>query len=99
MIGHMAMIHACTIHDGSLIGMTACVLDDAVIESGAMVAAGALISPKKIVRSGEVWAGRPAKYWRAMSEADLHYFHSGVEHYCELGQEYRALQSPRGPQP
>jgi carbonic anhydrase/acetyltransferase-like protein (isoleucine patch superfamily) len=71
-----------------MIGMTACVLDDAVVESGAMVAAGALISPRKIVKSGEVWAGRPAKYWRPMSGTDLHYFHSGVEHYCELAREY-----------
>jgi len=99
MIGHMAMIHACTIHDGAMIGMTACVLDDAVVESGAMVAAGALISPKKVVKSGEVWAGRPAKYWRPMSETDLHYFHSGVEHYCELGQEHKSGQVQTAPAP
>jgi carbonic anhydrase/acetyltransferase-like protein (isoleucine patch superfamily) len=89
MIGHMAMIHACTIESGAMIGMTACIMDDAVVETGAMVAAGAFISPNKIVKSGEVWAGRPAKFWRPMSEQDRYYFHSGVEHYCELGEEYR----------
>jgi carbonic anhydrase/acetyltransferase-like protein (isoleucine patch superfamily) len=89
MIGHMAMIHACTIQSGAMIGMTACVMDDAVVETGAMVAAGALISPNKIVKSGEVWAGRPAKFWRMMSDQDRHYFHSGIEHYYELGREYR----------
>jgi len=89
MIGHMAMIHACTIKDGAMIGMTACIMDDAVVETGAMVAAGAFVSPKKIVGPGEVWAGRPAKFWRMMNEQDLHYFHSGVEHYYELGREYR----------
>jgi len=89
MIGHMAMIHACTIHSGAMIGMTACIMDDAVVETGAMVAAGAFISPKKIVGAGEVWAGRPAKFWRMMSDLDKHYFRSGVDHYFELGREYR----------
>jgi carbonic anhydrase/acetyltransferase-like protein (isoleucine patch superfamily) len=89
MIGHMAMIHACTIHSHAMIGMTACIMDDAVVEGGSMVAAGAFVSPGKIVKSGEVWAGRPAKYWRPMSEQDRYYFESGVEHYFELGREYR----------
>jgi carbonic anhydrase/acetyltransferase-like protein (isoleucine patch superfamily) len=89
MIGHMAMIHACTIQSGAMIGMTACVMDDSIVETGAMVAAGALVSPGKLVKANEVWAGRPAKFWRMMSDQDRHYFHSGVQHYCELGNEYR----------
>jgi carbonic anhydrase/acetyltransferase-like protein (isoleucine patch superfamily) len=92
MIGHMAMIHACTIQSGAMIGMTACVMDDAIVESGAMVAAGALVSPGKIVRSGEVWSGRPAKFWRPMNERDRHYAESGTRHYYELGQEYRSIK-------
>jgi carbonic anhydrase/acetyltransferase-like protein (isoleucine patch superfamily) len=97
MIGHMAMIHACRIDDGAMIGMTACILDGAAVETGAMVAAGALVSPGKIVRSGEVWAGRPAKFWRPMSEQDRHYFLSGIDHYCELAQEYRTGTASRAP--
>ena len=42
-IGHLALLHACTLEDGCFIGMKACVMDGAVIEGGAMVAAGALI--------------------------------------------------------
>jgi carbonic anhydrase/acetyltransferase-like protein (isoleucine patch superfamily) len=89
MIGHLALIHACTIESGAMIGMNAVVMDDAVVETGSMVAAGALVSPAKIVRAGEVWAGRPAKFWRPMAEKDRDYFLSGVDHYCELGREYR----------
>ncbi|MDB5394613.1 MAG: gamma carbonic anhydrase family protein [Rhodospirillales bacterium] len=89
MIGHMAMIHACTIQSGAMIGMTACVMDNSVVETDAMVAAGALISPNKTVKTGEVWAGRPGKFWRVMNDQDRHYFRSGVEHYFELGREYR----------
>ena len=54
-----------------MIGMTACIMDDAVVETGAMVAAGAFVTPKKVVGAGEVWAGRPAKFWRMMSEQDF----------------------------
>jgi carbonic anhydrase/acetyltransferase-like protein (isoleucine patch superfamily) len=91
MIGHLALIHACTIESGAMIGMNAVVMDDSVVESGAMVAAGALVSPAKIVRAGEVWAGRPAKFWRPMTDKDRAYFLSGVDHYCELGREYRGI--------
>lgn len=93
LIGHMAMIHACTIGNGALIGMTACILDEAVVEDGAMVAAGGLVAPRKVVRSGELWAGRPAQLVRQMSPQERLYLTSGVDHYCELAQEYRAQQA------
>jgi carbonic anhydrase/acetyltransferase-like protein (isoleucine patch superfamily) len=96
LIGHMAMIHACTIGNGALIGMTACVLDDAVVEDGAMVAAGALVAPAKRVKSGELWAGRPARFVRTLSDKERHYQTSGVEHYCELSQQYRRERAERG---
>jgi carbonic anhydrase/acetyltransferase-like protein (isoleucine patch superfamily) len=89
LIGHMAMIHACTIENSAFVGMTACVMDDAVVETGAMVAAGALVPPGKRVKSGELWAGRPAKFMRTLSEMERDMMARGVEHYCELAQEYR----------
>lgn len=97
LIGHMAMIHACTIEDGAFVGMTACVLDGAVVEAGAMVAAGALISPNKRVPGGELWAGRPARLMRRITETERADIVENVAHYCELAQEYRALKpSPQG---
>ena len=42
-VGHMALLHACTIKDGAFIGMKACIMDGAVVEEGAMGAAGALV--------------------------------------------------------
>lgn len=96
LVGHMAMIHACTIGNGALIGMTACILDEAVIEDGAMVAAGALVSPRKVVKSGELWAGRPARFVRPITPEELHHLAAGVDHYCEVAQEYRALSARGG---
>lgn len=47
--------------------MGACILDGAVIEANAFIAAGAVIGPGKRVRSGELWAGNPARLMRQLS--------------------------------
>jgi carbonic anhydrase/acetyltransferase-like protein (isoleucine patch superfamily) len=69
-VGHMVLLHACTLEDGAYVGMGAQVLDEAVVESGAMLAAGALLTPKKRVPSGELWAGRPARFMRRIGEEE-----------------------------
>ena len=88
-IGHMALIHACTLEDGCFVGMKACVMDGAVVESGAMVAAGALVTPGKRVKRGELWAGSPARLMRPLTEKELKYFSYTAQHYCELAASYR----------
>ncbi len=88
-IGHMALIHACTLEDGCFIGMNATVMDDAVVESGAMVAAGALVAPGKRVLAGQVWGGTPARYLRDVRESDLEIFRYTVPHYVKLAHRYR----------
>ena len=88
-IGHMALIHACTLEDGCFIGMQACVMDGAVVESGAMVAAGALVTPGKRVKRGELWGGSPARLMRKLTESELKYFSYTVEHYLEMAESYR----------
>lgn len=60
-IGHNAIIHGCTIHNKVLIGMGAIVMDDCVVESYAIVAAGAVVTQNTHIREGELWAGVPAK--------------------------------------
>lgn len=97
LIGHMAMVHACTIGNGALIGMSSCILDGAVVEPLAMVAAGALVTPGKRVKSGELWAGNPARFVRELSDRDRKIISDGVEHYCELAQEYRTIKPIRLP--
>ena len=60
-IGHRAIIHACTIEDGALIGMGATILNGAVIKKGAIIGAGAVVKEHQIVPEGSLWAGVPAK--------------------------------------
>lgn len=60
-IGHNAVVHGCTIHDNVLIGMGAIVMDDCVVESYSIVAAGAVVTQNTHIGEGELWAGVPAK--------------------------------------
>lgn len=60
-IGHNAIVHGCTIHDRVLIGMGAIVLDNCIIESDSIIAAGAVLTMGTHVKSGEIYAGVPAE--------------------------------------
>jgi len=89
-IGHSVLLHACTLEDDCFVGMGARILDDAVVESGAMLAAGALLTPKKRIPKGELWAGNPATLFRPLKQAELDFFPQSAENYVRLGQEYLA---------
>lgn len=87
-VGHMALLHACTIEDAAFIGMKACVMDGAYVESGAMVAAGALVTSGKRVPSGQLWGGAPARYMRDLTEEEKVYIPYSAQHYVELAARY-----------
>jgi carbonic anhydrase/acetyltransferase-like protein (isoleucine patch superfamily) len=89
-VGHMVLIHGCTVGDGAFLGMRSVILDRAVVEPRAMVAAGAVVTPGKTVPSGQIWAGMPARYWRDMSEAEVAEAVWIADHYRELGGNYLA---------
>ena len=89
-VGHKALLHACEVQDGAFIGMNSTVLDGAVVETEAMVAAGALVTPGKIVRRGELWAGNPARKLRDLTEKDFETFRRIAAGYVELARSYDA---------
>lgn len=60
-IAHRAIVHGCTIHDKVLVGMGAIVMDDCVVESHSIIAAGAVVTEGTRVKAGTVVAGLPAK--------------------------------------
>jgi carbonic anhydrase/acetyltransferase-like protein (isoleucine patch superfamily) len=91
LIGHKAMIHGATLEDGCFIGMGATILDGVVVEGQAMVAAGALVTPGKRIKQGELWAGSPAKLMRMLSQEEIDAFPRQVAGYQDLGQEYRSV--------
>ena len=89
-IGHAALLHACKLEDDSFIGMGALVMDDAVVESGAMVAAGAMVTQGKRIPKGQLWAGRPAKYFRDLTEEESAFIPISAAHYIKHAEEYLA---------
>jgi len=84
LIGHLAMVHGCILHDRAFVGLGAIVMDGCEIESDAMLAAGALLTQGKRIPSGQLWAGRPAKYVRDLTAADIEGMRAGVAHYVTL---------------
>jgi len=69
-VGHNAVVHGCTIGDGSLIGMNATVLSGARIGAGCLVAAGAVVLAGEEFADGTLIAGVPAKARRALSDEE-----------------------------
>jgi carbonic anhydrase/acetyltransferase-like protein (isoleucine patch superfamily) len=88
-IGHMALLHACTLESGCFVGMKACLMDGVYVEAGAMVAAGALVTPGKRVRRGELWAGTPARLMRNLTPDEVDFFKRSAAQYVELAASYR----------
>lgn len=67
-IGHNAIVHGCTVKDNVLIGMGAIVMDNCIIEENSIIGAGSVVLQDTIVKSGEVWAGVPAKKVKDLSK-------------------------------
>jgi carbonic anhydrase/acetyltransferase-like protein (isoleucine patch superfamily) len=89
LIGHMAMVHGCTLEPRAFVGLGAIVMDGCVVEGDAMLAAGAMLTQGKRIPSGQLWAGRPAKYVRDLRPEDLAGMRAGVAHYAELARAHR----------
>lgn len=89
-VGHMCLIHACTLESGSFVGNKATVMDGAVVESGAMVAAGALVTPNKRVPAGELWGGSPARKLRDLTPDQRATLTFTAKAYAAFAQEHRA---------
>ena len=95
LIGHMAMVHGCILHDRAFVGLGSIVMDGCEIESEAMLAAGAMLTPGKRIPAGQLWAGRPAKYVRELSPEELAGQREGVAHYVALAKAHRDALSRR----
>ena len=87
-VGHGAILHACTLGNQSFVGMGAVVLDEARLEDRSMLAAGALLTPGKVVPTGQLWGGSPARYMRDLTEEELKFLEISADNYVRLAAEY-----------
>lgn len=93
LVGHMAIIHGCTLMDRSFVGLGAIVMDGCVIEADGMLGAGALLSPGKVIKSRELWLGRPAKFVRLLSDEEVERNRRGAAGYVELAMIHAGSQA------
>lgn len=89
LIGHLAMVHGCILADRAFVGLGAIVMDGCAIDSDGMLAAGAMLTPGKRIGTRELWAGRPAKPMRMLSDSEVAGNQIGVAHYVENGRAHR----------
>lgn len=90
LIGHMVMLHGCTLMDRAFIGLGTIVMDRCVVEGDAMLAAGAMLTPGKRIPARQLWSGRPAKFMRDLDDAAIAGMQGGVTHYVEAAQKHHA---------
>jgi carbonic anhydrase/acetyltransferase-like protein (isoleucine patch superfamily) len=88
-VGHRAILHGCEIGDDCLIGMGAIVMDKAVVQTGVMLGAGSLVPPGKVLQSGHLYTGTPARQSRPLSDHEREYFAYSAAHYARLAQRHR----------
>ena len=93
-VGHQAMLHGCTIGDGSLIGIQAVVLNGAVIGKGCLVGAGAVVTERKVFPDGSLILGAPAKVVRELSADEQARLLEGAAVYVKRQAHYRSHLTP-----
>lgn len=87
-IGHKVMLHGCTIEDNCLIGMSATILDDAVISEGSIVGANSLVTSGKKFPPRSLIMGSPAKVVKELTKEDVDKLILHAQHYVEYKNQY-----------
>lgn len=97
-IGHRAVVHGCTVHDGALIGIGAIVLDGATVGEEALIAAGAVVTPGCDVAARTLMAGIPARPIRLLSDAEIELQRLRTRSYVETARQHADSSAcePRG---
>jgi len=87
-IGHRVMLHGCTIEDACLIGMSATILDGAVIGKESIVGAGSLVTKNKKFPPRSLIIGSPAKVVRELTDDEVAELYASARRYVEFKNNY-----------
>jgi len=88
-IGHMAMLHGCSIGEGSLIGIKAVILNNARIGKQCIIGANALVTEGKEIPDRSLVVGSPGRVVRALTDEEVQFVLRNAEHYVEKLRRYR----------
>ena len=87
-IGHHVTLHGCTIGNRVLIGINSIILDDVIIPNDVMIGAGTLGAPGKVLESGWLYVGSPAKQARPRTEHDMAFLPYSAQTYVIVSNNY-----------
>ncbi len=87
-VGHAVILHGCVIGDECLIGMGSLVMDKAVLQPRVLLAAGSLVPEGRVLESGWLYLGRPARAQRRLTPEELDHFAYQAGNYARLAREY-----------
>jgi len=87
-VGHLALLHGCTIGNRTLVGMGSIVLDGATIGDDCFIGAGSLITPNTVIPPRSFVMGRPGKVVRAVTEENLIWIAESARHYAEYAKRF-----------
>jgi carbonic anhydrase/acetyltransferase-like protein (isoleucine patch superfamily) len=93
-IGHMVMLHGCTVKEGSLIGIKAVVLNHAVIGRECLIGANALIPEGKVIPDRSLVVGSPGRVVRQLTEEEVKSIRGIAQHYVDNAARYRSALKP-----
>ena len=94
-IGHMVMLHGCTIGKRSLIGIGAVILNGAKIGAECLIGANSLIPEGKVIPPRSLVMGTPGRIVRQLSDEDVAHFTQGADRYVKNGERYRQALKPQ----
>ena len=89
-VGHQAMLHGCTVGEGSLIGIQAVVMNAAVVGMGCLVGAGAVLTERKVFADGTLILGAPGKVVRDLTEEERANLLKVAANYAARATYYRS---------
>jgi carbonic anhydrase/acetyltransferase-like protein (isoleucine patch superfamily) len=89
-IGHMVMLHGCTIGDNSLVGIKSVIMNGAVIGKNCLIGANTLVPERKVIPDGSLVLGSPGRIIRQLTEADIAHILENTTHYVDNFKRYRA---------
>jgi gamma-carbonic anhydrase len=95
LVGHNVMLHGCILETRAFVGLSATVMNGAVIEGDAMLAAGAMLTQGKRIEARQLWAGSPARFVRELDDAAIMGMRMGVAHYVENAKIHAAALAAR----
>jgi carbonic anhydrase/acetyltransferase-like protein (isoleucine patch superfamily) len=93
-IGHMVMLHGCTIGDESLVGIKAVVMNGAVVGKNCLIGANTLIPERKVIPDGSLVLGSPGRIIRQLTDADIATIRANTWHYIDNFKRYRSEFKP-----